>query len=147
MLLLVLVVVIAGTFFGGGLYVSLVAHPARMAAGNETALREFRQSYHRAAAMMGALSTLGCLLGLAAAYRLDDWHLAINAVLLGLPVPVTLLIIAPTNRRLLHPALDVAGPETTALLARWGRLHAIRTILGGLAFALFLFRLTLHCAG
>ena len=53
-------------------------------------------------------------------------------------VPFTLLVIAPTNRRLLSGGAD-EDPETVcALLVRWGRLHAVRTVLGALATALML---------
>ena len=146
MLLLVLTTAIAGTFFGAALYVSLVEHPARVSLGTAAAVQEFRPSYRRGAVMQGGLSALGCVLGLVAAWQLHDLHVAINAVLLGLPVPVTLLIIAPTNGRLLDPGLDLATPQAGELLTHWGKLHWIRTILGGLAFALFLFRVVLHSA-
>jgi hypothetical protein len=87
------------------------------------------------------------LLSLIAAWQLRDWHIGINAVLLGLPVPITLLFIAPTNNQLLDPTLDTAGVRAATLLAGWNRLHWIRTTLGGLAFALFVFRLVIHRAG
>jgi len=141
MFLLALATAIAGIFFGAALYVSLVEHPARVSAGIDVAVRQFRPSYRRGAAMQGALAALGFGLGLAAAWRLSDLHVAISALLLGLPIPVTLWIIAPTNRRLVDPSLDAGGSEAGQLLARWGRLHWIRTILGGLAFLLFLLRL------
>jgi hypothetical protein len=144
MFLLALTTAIAGTFFGAALYVSLVEHPARVSCGTRAAVLEFRPSYRRGAAMQGTLSAVGCMLGLAAAWQLHDVHVGINAVLLGLPVPVTLLFIASTNRRLLDPNADAAGPEAGRLLARWGRLHWIRTILGGLAFPLLLFRLVVN---
>ena len=40
----------------------------------------------------------------------------------------TLVVILPTNKLLLDPSRDSASPETRALLIRWGRLHAIRTL-------------------
>jgi hypothetical protein len=53
-------------------------------------------------------------------------------------VPFTLLVILPTNRRLLAPTLDPDSLEAAALLRRWGQLHAVRTVLGGLAFGILL---------
>jgi Domain of unknown function (DUF1772) len=144
MVLLALTTAIAGTFFGAALYVSLVEHPARVSCGTETAVQEFRPSYRRGAVMQGSLSAIGSLLGLAAAWQLHDVHVGINAILLGLPVPVTILFIAPTTRQLLDPTLDATGPRAASLLARWSRLHWIRTTLGGVAFALFVFRLVIH---
>ena len=34
--------------------------------------------------------------------------------------------------------VDQAGPESRALIERWGRLHAVRTALGALATIIFL---------
>ncbi len=146
MLLLALTTAIAGVFFGAAFYVSLVEHPARVASGTAAAVAEFRPSYRRGAVMQGGLSAIGCVLGLAAAWQLHDWHIGINAMLLGLPVPVTLLFIAPTTRQLLDPELDTTGPHAASLLSRWNRRHSIRTILGGLAFLLLLYRLVVQSA-
>lgn len=61
----------------------------------------------------------------------------VGAFLLASAIPFTLLVIKPVNDRLLSPDLDPAAPETTALLAQWSRLHAVRTIAGLLAFLCF----------
>jgi len=53
-------------------------------------------------------------------------------------VPVTLIVIFPTNRRLLEPGRDLGSAETRALLVTWGRLHAIRSVLGLTASVLFI---------
>src|SRR5262245_29350485 len=52
--------------------------------------------------------------------------------------PYTLIAIMPTNNRLMAAPVDRAGPESRALIARWGRLHAVRTALGALATITFL---------
>ena len=52
--------------------------------------------------------------------------------------PFTLLAIMPTNHRLEATDPAGAGPETRALIERWGRLHAVRTALGLAATVLFL---------
>lgn len=144
MIVLAITTVLAGVFFGAALYVNFVEHPARVACGTVIAVAEFRQMYHRAAIMMGSLSTLGCVLGLVSAWLLRDWHIATNAVFLGLPVPITLIVIAPINRALLDPDLDASSERSAQLLARWIRLHTMRTVFGGLAFVLMLFRLIVH---
>jgi Domain of unknown function (DUF1772) len=43
-----------------------------------------------------------------------------------------------TNKRLLDPALAAEAPETAVLLTRWGRLHAVRSLVSTVAFALLL---------
>jgi len=146
MLLLAITTAIAGTFFGAALYVNLVEHPARVSCGAAAAIQEFRPSYRRGAVMQGGLSAVGCALGLVAAWQLHDLHIAINAVLLGLPIAVTLLFIAPINAELLGIELDAGNLKASVLLERWNRRHWIRTILGGLAFLLFLFRMIVHGA-
>ena len=59
-------------------------------------------------------------------------------VVLGAVVPFTLVVLLPTNHRLLDASLDKASPEAEALLARWGWLHAVRSALSLVAFASFL---------
>lgn len=140
MLLLAIATVIAGVFFGAALYVSLVEHPARVSCGAAAAVEEFRPSYRRGAVMQGGLSALGCALGLAAAWQLHDVHTAIGAILLGLPIPVTLLFVGPVNAQLLSSAPDRSAAQTLELLARWSRRHWIRTVLGGCAFLLLMVR-------
>jgi len=141
MILLALATACAGTFFGAATYINLVEHPARMSCGREVAVREFDPSYARASVMQAALAILGCLLGLVAAWSLRDVTTAIAAALLGLVVPFTLIVIFPTNKQLLAPHLDATSDNAGALLARWNRLHAVRSLLSGIAFALFLYRL------
>jgi hypothetical protein len=64
------------------------------------------------------------------------WLLA--GVLIGLAVPYTLILIMPTNRRLLDPGLEPDTPEAERLLRRWGGLHLVRTLLGLVAFGVML---------
>ena len=141
MVLLALATACAGTFFGAAIYINFVEHPARMSCGRELAVREFGPSYARASVMQAALAILGCLIGLVAAWSLRDVTTAIAAALLGLVVPFTLIAIFPTNKQLLAPNLDATTDNAGALLARWNRLHAVRTVLSGIAFGLFLYRL------
>ena len=112
-----------------------------MSCGRELAVREFGPSYARASVMQAALAILGSLIGLVAAWSLRDGTTAIAAGLLGLVVPFTLIVIFPTNKQLLAPNLDATSDNAGALLARWNRLHAVRSVLSGIAFVLFLYRL------
>ena len=94
--------------------------------------------------MQASLAVAGCVAGLWAAWSLPDLPAAVGALCLGAVVPFTLIVILPTNNHLLDPALDPRSPNATRLLVRWGRLHAIRSALSGLAFTLFLVRLGAH---
>jgi hypothetical protein len=47
----------------------------------------------------------------------------------------------PTNHRL-ENGLSANAGETRALLVRWGRLHAVRSALGGLTILVYLLALS-----
>jgi hypothetical protein len=141
MWLLIVATVSAGLFAGAAIYISAVEHPARVSCGAELALRQFAPSYHRATVMQASLAVIGCATGLWAAWADGDSRLALGAVLLGAVVPFTLIVILPTNKRLLDPTLDPRSHQATRLLNRWGHLHATRSVLSTAAFVLFLLRL------
>jgi Domain of unknown function (DUF1772) len=63
----------------------------------------------------------------------------VAGLIVGLVIPFTLIVILPTNKRLLDPTLDKRSAEADSLLARWGRLHAVRSALSGLALLLYLY--------
>ena len=120
----------AALFAGGALYVSLVEHPARILTGPPMAVAQFRTSYPRGAWLQGGLAALGALAAVGAwlAGARIAWLVA--GALLGLVVPYTLVVILPTNKRLMDRALAPDSPEARALLRRWTALHAVRTVLG-----------------
>ena len=139
-MLLILATLAAGLFAGAAIYITAVEHPARLACGAELAVREFAPSYHRATLMQAPLALVGCAAGIVAGWQRSDFVLALAATLLGAVVPFTLAIMLPTNKRLLNPALDARSPAALELLVRWGRLHAVRSVLGGASFVIFLAR-------
>lgn len=138
---LILAATCAGLFAGAAIYINAVEHPARMSCGTEIAIREFAPSYRRATVMQAPLAVVGCVTGLSSAWIRADIWLALAAVLLGLVVPFTLVVILSTNTRLLDPTLDAHSQVATQLLVRWGRLHAVRSVLSGCSFMVFLVRL------
>jgi hypothetical protein len=126
-------------FAGAAVYITFIEHPARMQCGVEIAATEFAPSYRRATVMQAtcaAFSLLSCIAAWLAGATL--WWL-VAGVLLGSVIPFTLIVILPTNKRLLSPALDRRSAEAERLLARWGRLHTVRSVLSGLALLLFLY--------
>jgi hypothetical protein len=62
----------------------------------------------------------------------------VGALLIGSVVPFTLIIIKPTNAQLLTQGRDLASAETRALLEKWGRLHAVRSVSSLAASLIFL---------
>ena len=125
-----------GLFAGAALYVSLVEHPARLACGPALAVAEFGPSYRRGAVMQASLAVGGCLAAVAAWTQGSPTPVLVAGLLLGSLIPFTLIVILPTNKRLLDAGLDRSSPEAAALLTRWGRLHAVRSVVGGVAFLL-----------
>ena len=138
---LIVAAVCAGVFAGAAIYITAVEHPARISCGNDVALREFAPSYRRATVMQASLAVVGCLAGLWSAWVLGDAWVGIGALLLGAVVPFTLVVILPTNTQLLDPSLDPSDARTTMLLIRWGRLHAVRSVLSSVAFVIYLLQL------
>jgi hypothetical protein len=88
-----------------------------------------------------ALGGTLCALWRFAAHGGRGWLL--GAALLGSVIPFTLLVIRPTTERLLEPSLDGGSPEAATLLARWGRLHAVRSAASAAAFVVFAVQLAL----
>ena len=66
----------------------------------------------------------------------------IGGILLGLVIPFTLIVILPANRQLLSPVLAKDPLGAAQLLDRWGKLHAVRSILSFISFLFFLFSLS-----
>ena len=132
-------VLACGLFAGAAVYVSLVEHPARMECGVEIATAEFPPSYHRGTIMQVTLAAVCLLSSIAAWLAGASFWWAIAGVLQVSVIPFTLIVILPTNKLLLSPTLDKRSAQAGQLLARWGRLHAVRSILSGLALLLFLY--------
>ncbi|HVQ75353.1 MAG TPA: DUF1772 domain-containing protein [Candidatus Binatia bacterium] len=126
----------ATLFASWALYISLVEHPARMAAGAAAGLAQWRPSYARAAPYQASAAALSLVAGLGAALVTGRWGWAAGGVLVGSAIPFTLIAIMPTNRRLHAPGLPAA--EAGPLLARWGALHWVRTAAGLAGLALLL---------
>lgn len=130
----VLATLCTGLFAGAAIYVTLVEHPARLACGTAAAIAEFRPSYGRAAPMQASLAAVGSLAALVGWWLGYGLPLLVAGLLEGSVIPFTLLVIYPTNGRLLDPALDSSSPEAAALLRRWGQLHLVRSLAGAAAF-------------
>ncbi len=137
-------VLCCGLFAGAALYLTLVEHPARMECGTELAATEFPPSYRRATVLQVSLSLIGALCGTLAWFWDGSLSWLIAAGLLLSVIPFTLFFILPTNKQLLDPSLDRRSEKAHLLLTRWGRLHAVRTVVSLAALALFLRVLANH---
>jgi hypothetical protein len=127
-------------FTGAAVYISLVEHPARMLLDTRTAALQWAPSYKRATFMQAPLAISSLIAGIATWILTRDMVWLGAALLIGLVIPFTFLIIMPTNHKLLTQGRDLSSDETRLLLTRWGNLHWVRTILSILSSALYLWR-------
>jgi hypothetical protein len=65
----------------------------------------------------------------------------LGALLIALVIPFTLVVILPTNNKLLEPGRDNSSAETRQLLEAWGRLHAVGSVLSLVATLVYLYAL------
>jgi uncharacterized membrane protein len=133
------VAILAATLFSGAaIYINLAEHPARMECGTEFAVTVFGPSYRRAAVLQVILALTATIAGLGAWFTGGPSSWLAGASLIFAVIPFTLIAILPTNRKLLDPTLNRSSQATRRLLQRWGRLHAVRSILALAASAIFL---------
>ncbi|HWX50131.1 MAG TPA: DUF1772 domain-containing protein [Roseomonas sp.] len=129
--------VLATLFAGAALYISLVEHPARMGLEDAPLLAQWQPSYKRALPIQAGLAMLGGAAGLLSWYQLREWQWMAGSLLLLANWPFTMLIIMPTNKRLMAMTPQEAGAGSRGLLRRWGSLHGVRSVLGSAASLLF----------
>jgi uncharacterized membrane protein len=128
----------AGLFAGAAIYIDLAEQPARKQIDTAAALTEWRPSYKRAAIVQPLLAGVGFLSAVAAwLMGASAWWL-VGAVLLVAVIPYTLIVVFPTNNRLLDPAIDKNPDLARRLLVRWGRLHTARSVTSLAASLIFM---------
>jgi hypothetical protein len=128
----------AGLFAGAAVYINVVEHPARMLCGTRLAVTEFAPSYKRATLMQASLAAVGSLGAIAAWLVGAPTIWLVGGFLLGAVIPFTILVILPTNKRLLDPSLDKDSELADKLLRRWAKLHAVRSCMSLASFLVFL---------
>jgi hypothetical protein len=130
LLALQLLATLAATLFAGAaLYINVAEHPARMLLETRLAALQWAPSYRRATRLQAPLALLSFASGTAAWLMGADVMWLVAAILMGVVVPYTFVVVMPTNRRLLDSGRDLASAETRLLLEKWNRLHAVRTVL------------------
>jgi hypothetical protein len=125
-------------FAGAAIYINLVEHPARMGCDTKTAATVWAPSYKRGTVMQAPLAAISFLAGVVAWLLGGGVLWLIGAVLIGLVIPFTFIGVMPTNHQLLAPGRDLSSVETRSLLEKWGRLHAVRSVLSFLASIVYL---------
>ena len=139
-----LALIASAIFAGAAFYVNVAEQPARLTLDDRALLTEWKPAYKRGAAMQAPLAVVGFLFGMLAWWQVSDPAFLVGAILIIAPWPWTLVVIKPVNDALLATELDRAGPPSRALIVRWGTIHAVRTVLGGLATAAFFWACLSH---
>src|SRR5713226_1916509 len=133
-----LALTVAAIFTGAAIYVNVAEQPARLFLDDHTLVSEWKPSYRRGAAMQASLALVGCLLGSIAWWQTSQSGFLVGAIAMIAPWPWTLIGIKRTNDALLATQSDQAGPQTRALVVKWGALHSVRAALGALATVTYL---------
>ncbi len=133
-----LALITAAVFSGAALYINIAEQPARLGLDDRSLLTQWKPAYKRGLTMQAPLAIVGFLLGLAAWWQTGHVGWIVGALLMIANWPVTFFAIMPTNNRLMALDPAAAGPESRAMIVRWGSLHAIRTGLGLGASLVFL---------
>ena len=136
-----LALVLAAAFARAAFYINFAEHPARLGLDDKSSLKQWKPSYDAGYTMQATLVGASGILGLLAAWTSQNWHWIVGAVLILSNVPYTLMGIMPTNHKLEAISEADAGPSSRAMLVLWGRLHAIRTLLGVSATLAYLWAL------
>ena len=138
MLLEIIATLAAGLFAGAAIYIDLAEQPARKQIDTAAALTEWRPSYKRAAVVQPLLAAVGFLSAVAAWLMGGSVWWLVGGVLLVAVIPYTLIVVFPTNNKLLDPAIDKNPNLARRLLTCWGRLHTVRSVMSLATFLAFM---------
>ncbi len=130
-----LALVVSALFTGAAIYINVVEQPARLKLADDALLIEWKPSYKRGFAMQASLAMLAGLLGIVALLLTWNWYYLIGAIVILANWPYTLVIIIPTNNKLMAMQPTLVSPEIRGLIIHWGRLHAVRSLMSATFFA------------
>lgn len=116
-------------FTGAAFYINIAEHPARLECGTRIAATQFAPSYRRAAVSQVILASTSGISALVAFHLTMDKPWLVASALITSVIPYTFICIMPTNKILLDPNVDKDSPQILSLLKKWGRLHAVRTVM------------------
>lgn len=129
---------VAAVFTGAAFYINFAEQPARLELDDRSLLEEWKPSYKAGFAMQATLAVVGFVLGFLEWLVSGELAWLLGALLLIANWPFTLFVIMPVNKILMATPIEQAGPQSRALIERWGQLHAVRTALGAAATAVFI---------
>lgn len=124
-----------GVFAGLGISMNCVSVPAIMA--SKDPLPSFAKTYSNGAKVAVLNILIGTISNAVCYYKTKENRFLYASILTFLSIPITAILIAPVNNQLF--ALQKLGDnydraKVQALVAKWNRLQALRTITGTAAF-------------
>ena len=133
-----LALVTAALFTGAAVYINVAEQPARLGLDDRALLKEWQPAYKRGFAMQAPLALIGFIFGVWAWWLSGNWRWLLGALSLIANWPYTLRVIMPVNHALMKIPAESASAQSRDLIRKWGRLHAVRSLLGALSTAIFL---------
>jgi len=133
-----LALTIAALFTGAAIYINIAEQPARLQRDDSSLLVEWKLAYRRGYMMQASLAIVGGFFGVVAFFSTFEWRWLLGAGVLLVNWPYTMVVMMPTNRRLMNTPAEAATAETRRMIRWWGVLHAGRSALGLIATLVFL---------
>jgi hypothetical protein len=117
-----LALIIAAVFRGAAIYVNVVEQPTSATGRPRLACAVAAEL--QPVAMRAPLAIFAGILGAMVFFASYDWRWLLGATIIVSNWPCTLLVIVPTNKRLMATAPEAAAPEARRSVGHWGALHA-----------------------
>ena len=136
-----LALVCAAGFTGASFYINFAEQPARQQLDDRNFLKQWKASFSQALKMQSSLALASSVLGMLTTWTTQDKRWVLGATLMFANMPFTLVMIMPTNRKLMATKETEATPATRALLDSWGKLQAVRTVLSAMACVAYIWAL------
>ena len=131
----------AALFTGAAFYINFAEQPARLLLDANSLLKQWGPSYKRGFIMQATLAVLSGIAGIIMYYNTQNLIWILGSVIILSNWPFTLLVIMPTNLKLLEIKEGTASTKEIERIIYWGKLHAVRTFLGIFAVLIFIFAL------